>query len=361
VNTKKNILICPLEWGLGHAGRMVPLAKRLMELNHNVFFGSGEEHLCFFRKEVTGATYIHFPGFRITYSRFLPQYLIILLNAPVLLYHIILEHKRLKKIIREYSIDIVISDNRIGLWNSEIKSVFITHQLRILFPRPFRFLEFIGKGLVRSVIKNYTLCFVPDLEGELNVSGRLSHGTRLSGNVRYIGILSRFESNTSLKNPLSGKSLVMLSGPEPQRSIIKQKLLNIFLSNGMPAAFLEGKPGETEESNTIKNIVCFNHPSQDKTINLINESETIITRAGYTTIMELISLGRSALLIPTYGQTEQEYLADHLSQNGWFSSVTQKELNGKTDFNLNSQLMPSGIMGKSKMLLDAALKELLEQ
>ena len=360
MNTKKNILICPLEWGLGHAGRMVPLAKRLSELNHNVFFGSGEEHLCFFKKEVPGATYIHFPGFRITYSRFLPQYLIILLNAPVLLYHIILEHKRLKKIIEEYSIDIVISDNRIGLWNSEIKTVFVTHQLRIMFPRPFRFLEFIGKGLVRSIIKKYTLCFVPDLEGELNVSGRLSHSIRLPGNVRYIGILSRLETNSSFINPLSGKSLVMLSGPEPQRSILKQKFIDIFLSNGRPVVVLEGKPGETEESYTINNIVCLNHLSQDKTINLLDESETIITRSGYTTIMELISLGRSALLIPTYGQTEQEYLADHLSQKGWFSSVAQKELNDKTNFTVRSQVIPSGIMEKSKKLLDAALKELLE-
>jgi uncharacterized protein (TIGR00661 family) len=361
VNTRKNILICPLEWGLGHAGRMVPLAKRLSELNQNIIFGSGEEHLCFFRKEVPGATYIHFPGFRINYSHFLPQYLIILLNTPVLLYHIILEHKKLKKVIREYSIDIVISDSRIGLWNSEIKTVFVTHQLRIMFPPPFRLLEFTGRILIRSIVRKYKFCFVPDLEGELNVSGKLSHGILLPENVRYIGILSRLERTSLPNNPHSGKSLVILSGPEPQRSVIKQKLINIFLNNGMPVVVLEGKPAETDESYSIKNITCFNHLSHDKTINLINESETIITRAGYTTIMELISLGRSALLIPTYGQTEQEYLADHLSQNGWFRSVTQKVLNDKTNLTMSSQLIPSGIMGESKRLLDAALEELLEQ
>jgi UDP:flavonoid glycosyltransferase YjiC (YdhE family) len=155
LNDKKNILLCPLEWGLGHAGRMVPLAKRLQELNHNIFFGSGEEHLNFFKSEVPGANYIHFPGFRISYSRYLPQYIIILFKSPVLFYHIILEHKRLKRIISDYSIDIVISDNRIGLWNSEIKTVFITHQLRIPFPEPFRFLEFIGIRINRVIIKKY--------------------------------------------------------------------------------------------------------------------------------------------------------------------------------------------------------------
>ncbi len=171
---------------------MIPVAKRLQELNHKIYFGAGEEHLSFLKREVPGANYISFPGFRINYSRYIPQYLIILIKSPFLLYHIILEHIRLAKIIRDYSIDIVISDSRPGLWNAGIKTVFITHQVRIPFPKPLRFLEFIGKQVMRSIIKKYSLCFIPDLEGDLNISGRLSHGFNLPSNVRYIGILSRF-------------------------------------------------------------------------------------------------------------------------------------------------------------------------
>jgi hypothetical protein len=361
LNDKKNILISPLEWGLGHAGRMVPLAKRLQELNHNVFFGSGEEHLSFFRNEVPGANYIHFPGFRIGYSRHLPQYIIILLKSPVLLYQIILEHKRLKRIIRDYSIDIVISDNRIGLWNSGIKTVFITHQMRIPFPEPFRFLEFVGIQINRLIIKKYSLCFIPDLCGELNVSGRLSHGFRLPGNVRYIGILSRLGGHFNDVNSRYDKCTVMLSGPEPQRSILKQKLTKILLSQGRPAVMLEGKPGKTYESCTLGNIVCYNHLSVIDTIRLLKESETIISRSGYTTIMELISLGSSALLIPTPGQTEQEYLAEYLSEKGWFRSLAQRDIDEHTAIPSTSAIMPAGIMEESGKLLEIALVELLEK
>jgi uncharacterized protein (TIGR00661 family) len=360
LDTKRNILICPLEWGLGHAGRMVPLARRLRDLKHNIFFGSGEEHLCFFRSEVPGATYIYFPGFRISYSRHLPQYLVILLRTPLLFYNILVEHTRLKKIIREHSIDIVISDNRIGLWNSGIKTVFVTHQLRIMFPRPFRSLEFIGIHIIRSLIKKYSYCFVPDLGGELNVSGELSHGLNLPGNVRYIGILSRLSGPLPVTGHCSDKFMVMLSGPEPQRSVLKQKLTKIFLSQGVHAVFLEGKPIEAEKSHTENNIVYFNHLSQEETKMLIAESKTIITRSGYTTIMELLSLGRSAVLIPTPGQTEQEYLAEYLSGCGWFSSIQQKDLEYNTDLAAHYRSMPSGITEESERLLGIALKELLE-
>lgn len=361
MNDKKNILISPLEWGLGHAGRMVPLAKRLQKLNHNIFFGSGEEHLSFFRSEVPGANYIHFPGFRIGYSRYLPQYIIILFKSPVFLYHIILEHNRLKKIIRDYSIDIVISDNRIGLWNSGIKTVFITHQLRIVFPEPFRFLEFIGIQINRLIIKKYSICFIPDLCGELNVSGRLSHGFRLPGNVRYIGILSRLGGHFNDVNSRSDKCTVILSGPEPQRSILKQKVTKILLSQGRPAVMLEGKPGKTYESYTLNNIVYYNHLSAIETIKLLKESETIISRSGYSTIMELISLGCSALLIPTPGQTEQEYLAEYLSEKGWFRSLVQRDINEHTSIPSTSAIIPAAIMEESGKLLEIALAELLEK
>lgn len=361
MNDKKNILICPLEWGLGHAGRMVPLARRLQELNQNIIFGSGEEHLSFFRGEVPDATYIHFPGFRISYSRYLPQYVIILLKSPILLYHIILEHYRLKRIISDYSIDIVISDNRIGLWNSGIKTVFITHQLRIPFPEPFVFLEFIGIRITRLIIKKYSWCFIPDLDGEMNVSGRLSHGFRLPGNARYIGILSRFSDHHNDDNSHSGKCTVMLSGPEPQRSMLKQKLARILLSKGIPIVILEGKPEKEIESNRLDNIIYYAHLPVCETIKLLKESEIIITRSGYTTIMELISLGLTALLIPTPGQTEQEYLAESLSEKEWFRWISQRELDENSVFVSTTAALPSGINEESGRLLEIALKELLEK
>jgi UDP-N-acetylglucosamine transferase subunit ALG13 len=358
---RKNILICPLEWGLGHAGRMVPLAKKLQELNHNVFFGSGEDHLRFFRSEVPGASIIHFPGFKIRYSRYLPQYLIILLQSPLLICHSFLEHYRIKRIIRDYSIDILISDNRIGLWNSGIKTVYITHQLRIIFPAPFRFLEFLAVKINRSIINKYTFCFIPDLKGELNISGKLSHGLMIPENVRYIGILSRLNGNSPAYSLLPGQCTVMLSGPEPQRSILKQKLEKILISQAKSAIILEGKPSVEAVSRPVNNLIYYNHLPSDETIKLLKESEIIITRSGYTTLMELVSLGCSALLIPTPGQTEQEYLAKSLSAKGWFSSMSQHDLKEKTDLLSPRAVLPSGIEQESRRLLEIALAELLEE
>jgi hypothetical protein len=341
---------------------MIPVARELQELNHNVFFGIGDEQLAFIKGELPGVTCIQFPGFRIKYSRYFPQYLIILLKSPVLIYHIIREHYKLKIIIKEHSIDIVISDNRIGLWNSGIISVFVTHQLRIPFPWLFRFLEITGVMINRLIIKNYSYCFIPDLAGKLNVSGKLSHEVKLPDNVRYIGILSRFKDHKIIcSNPGSEKCVVMLSGPEPQRSILKQKLSEVLLSSGKPAVILEGQPGKKTEYYTDRNIIYFNHLPQEETLKLLEESGIIIVRSGYTTIMELISLGKSAVLIPTPGQTEQEYLAEYLTQKGWFTSIKQKEIFKNSEISPASALIPADIMEESDVLLKSALKELLEK
>ncbi len=353
-----------MEWGLGHAGRMIPLARRLQALNNNILIGSGKEHLLFFKSEIPGLTYIDFPGFRIKYSRYLPQYLVILLNIPILIYHIIKEHERLKQIIKEYPIDIVISDNRAGLWNKKIKTVYITHLLRIPFPKPFRFLEFTGLFLNRTIIKRFSTCFIPDLDGDLNVSGNLSHGFSVPENVRYIGIMSRFTGIISEvnANPESTNYFtVILSGPEPQKGILKQKLTAIINSKGRAAIMFEGKPEKISEPYKSQNIRFYSHLPSAEMKDLILGSESIIARSGYTTIMELISLNRNALLIPTPGQTEQEYLAAVLSEKDWFKTVTQKNLNNDTEIPGSRSSWPPEIMKGSEILLEKALKELLEE
>ena len=206
--------------------------------------------------------YINFSGFKPGYSSFLPQYISLLLKTPILLYHIIMEHFRLKKIIKENNIDIVISDNRFGLWNRNITSVYVTHMPRIPFPKPLRFLEFFGILLHRSIIKKYSLCFIPDLPGDLNLSGRLSHDIKLPDNVRYIGILSRFSKTELLQQENNQKfrhNTVILSGPEPQREMLKQKLVNLFKDHEPTTVILEGRPDSKKESVRSGNILFCNH------------------------------------------------------------------------------------------------------
>ena len=316
-----------------------------------------------FRNELPGLSYIQFRGFKPGYSRFLPQYMALLFQTPLLLYHIVYEHFRLRSIIRRYSIDIVISDNRFGLWSRKVKSVYITHMPLIPFPEPLRFMEFLGVLMHRAVIRRYSLCFIPDLPGEPNVSGRLSHGIKLPANVRYIGILSRFNSSGTsiLKNPSPFRhNTVILSGPEPQREILKQKLVTLLRDKEPDTVFLEGKPGITKHVVRSDNIIIFNHLPSAEMQEIISSSDTIITRPGYSTIMELISLDCSALLIPTPGQTEQEYLAEFLSEKGWFSYCCQGKIKDSILPPPNKGVHSGEMIKESGILLLKALQELLE-
>jgi UDP:flavonoid glycosyltransferase YjiC (YdhE family) len=360
---KLNILICPLEWGLGHAARMIPISGKLKALGHNIIIGSGEKHSALFRSEIHGLTYVDFTGFKPGYSRYLPQYLSLLLKIPSLIFHIISEHKRLKRIVREHHVDIVISDNRFGLWNKDITSVYITHMPLIPFPKGFRFLEPVGITLHRMIIKKYSLCLIPDLPGAINFSGRLSHGVILPDNIRYIGILSRFtnaeppEENSPFRFP---HNTVILSGPEPQREIFRQKLIAVFRDIKPLTIMLEGKPGKSDQAEVTGNVICYSHLKGSQMKGVIETSENIVTRSGYTTIMELVSLNRHALIIPTPGQTEQEYLAEYLSQKGWFSTLQQHELNAGITPVLDKDKADWVVNEESSKLLEKALGEMLE-
>jgi hypothetical protein len=362
VNKQLNILICPLEWGLGHAARMIPVAAILKEMGHNIIIASGDEHSALFRNDLPGLSYIKFSGFKPSYSRFLPQYISLLFKIPSLIFHIVREHLQLEKIITDNRIDIVISDNRFGLWNNKIRTVYVTHMPRIPFPPLFRFLEPVGIVIHRTIIRKYNYCWIPDLPGEENLSGRLTHSVMHPPNTRFIGLLSRFTLTNGYDECVnSGKiyNTVILSGPEPQRGILKQKLISILKKRTGDTFILEGKPlGEKQIADT-GNIHLFSHLPASEMSRMIRGSRTIITRSGYTTIMELISLQTGALIIPTPGQTEQEYLAGYLSLKGWFNTVSQKNLDEKVYLPGNKAIWPDDLVLKSKLLLTVALGELL--
>jgi hypothetical protein len=343
---------------------MIPLASKLRKLNNNVIIASGEEHLSLFRNELPGLTYIKFTGFKPRYSRFLPQYLSLLFKIPALLYHIIVEHHKLRRIIAEYAVDIIISDNRFGLWNRKVITVYVTHMPLIPFPKYLKFIEPIGVYLHRQIIKKYSLCFIPDLPGNLNLSGRLSHGLKLPDNVRYIGILSRFidPEQPEDENPVKfHHNTVILSGPEPQREILKQKLVILLKDKEPITVMFEGKPGNRGEIARNENIIFYSHLPAYRMKGMITSSDSIITRAGYTTIMELVSLNCTALIIPTPGQTEQEYLAEYLSEKGWFYTVSQDEIKAGMSIRKEKACWQGELNRQSSILLTEALKELLEK
>lgn len=358
-----NILIAPLEWGLGHAARMIPLIKLFTSQGHNVIVGAGARHLEFFKAETKEVELISFPGYSPSYSLFLPQYLAVLFSLPSLLYHIISEHRQIKKMVNKYNIDIIVSDNRFGLWTKKATTIYVTHQLRIPFPSPFRFLEPAGVLMHRLITNRYDFCWIPDMPGDINLSGKLSHDISLPSNARYTGILSRLqkpENNSPGFIEESTERLVILSGPEPQKSYLGSQLTRISIHDRAGTIILQGKPGTSLKVEKKENIRLIPHPGANEIISLIEKSNSVISRSGYTTIMELVSLHKTALLIPTPGQTEQEYLASLMSSKGWFSTMSQKELTSTDSLPDIADHLPPDLTEESAVLLKEAVNELFE-
>ena len=249
------------------------------------------------------------------------------LQSPALLFGICKEHRRLKKIIREYQIDVVISDNRFGLWSHRAYSVYMTHQLMIKAPRRMEWLEPLLHRFHGWFIKKYDECWVPDLPGESNLSGDLGHKYPLPRNGYFLGLLSRFSGDGADDKPdLPGPEvLVLLSGPEPQRGILENIILEeIQRTKAKDVIILRGLPGEPVKNPAFQGVKMINHVVDGELRQMIKAAKVIICRPGYSTLMDLAALGRTAVLVPTPGQTEQEYLADYLSSGGLFLKMDQR-------------------------------------
>jgi Glycosyltransferase family 28 C-terminal domain len=322
----RTILISPLNWGFGHAGRMIPLALELKRRGNEVVFGADAQLLPLLENELPGIRLIEIPGLRIRYSRFLPQWLCIFMQLPVVVISAFREHYALRKIAGEVKPSVIISDNRFGFFHSGIFSVYVTHQLRIPFPRTLRLMEPFTMWLHRKITGRYDLCLVPDWPGPVNLSGRLSHGLKLPGNVHYMGPLSRFRMTApSEEEPALGRPYccLILSGPEPQRSVLLEKACEAL--RGVQLCILSATPVLTATKKD-ESIVFFIQPDAGTMRQLIEGSSLVITRSGYTSVMELASLGKGAILIPTPGQPEQEYLGEYLSGRHGFITLEQNDI-----------------------------------
>ncbi len=319
---KKRILVAPLDWGLGHATRCIPIIYTLLELNFEVIIAADGYIKILLQKEFPNVVFTEVSGYKIKYSRNKFWFSFrLMVQFPKLLWCIYNEHSWLKKAVAVYKIDAVISDNRPGLYHSAMPCVYITHQLNIKTGN--RLSEWFTQKIHYFFINHYSVCWVPDNESETNLAGELSHPKKLPRiPVKYIGPLSRFEKITAEKKY---DLLIILSGPEPQRTIFEELLLKDLEGFDGTALFVKGLPDNVEkEEPFVKNkIKIVNHLSADELNKAIQQSEVIIGRSGYSTVMDLIKLQQKAILVPTPGQTEQEYLADYLMKKKIFLSVLQ--------------------------------------
>ena len=332
MSTKNNItvLISPLDWGLGHATRCIPLINYFLKLHCIVIIAANGKQESLLKNEFPSLRFVALPDYNIQYpyyKRFF--FLKIIFQIPKILKTIHLEYNWLKQFVANNKINIIVSDNRYGFSHKSIPSIFLTHQLTIKANNSIA--EAILRKINYKYINRFSTCWIPDEAGIQNLAGKLSHPLVMPKiPVFYLGGLSRF--NLHEKCPVSYKLLIVLSGPEPQRTLLEKKLLNQLKNFAEPVLFVRGLPGSIDILPEQANFTFHNHLPAKQMEQAFEQSELIVSRSGYTTIMDLCKMQKKSVLIPTPGQTEQEYLAVHLQSQGFCLAANQE------DFNLSEEL-----------------------
>jgi UDP:flavonoid glycosyltransferase YjiC (YdhE family) len=321
----KRILVAPLNWGLGHVARCIPLIKALENMGAEVLLASDGGALRLLKAEFPHLPAFELPSYRIRYqhSNMVRN---IAWQLPRIAYAVRAEQWATERLVQEHGIQGIISDNRYGCFSRKSNSVLLTHQLHLRVPNGF--LEWSANRVLRLAFSKFDAIWAPDVAGGLNLSGELSHGEPVvHPNVRFIGPLSRLYTEHS--EPEYDVAVV-LSGPEPQRTYLEQRLLEQAMLLPQKFIFIQGKTRAKEHYYVADNVEVVSYLTSGELNEILLASEILVCRSGYSSIMDLAALGKKALLIPTPGQTEQEYLADFFAQQNTFLVQKQEEIDLET-------------------------------
>ena len=324
---KKVVLIAPLDWGLGHATRCVPLILELTRMNFHIIIGGSGLSGQWIRQEFPDLEYVEIPSEVFTYSKYIPM--------PVYIFSLFFKLKRLIKkenqwidnYLKNKKVDLIISDNRYGLYSKNIPSVIITHQL-YLHLGLFSWMQPIINRIIFSLLNPFDQIWVPDTENEPSLSGKLSHSSSIPSNVKYIGPLSRFMgmmASESLINSFKYKFAFVISGPEPHRTMLEKECL-YFISQIKEECVLIRGTKLHPKINIPTNLTIIDFADSKTLFQYISQSEVIVSRAGYSSLMDWVCLQKQSVIIPTPGQTEQEYLALYHTKKGLFTSIKHGQL-----------------------------------
>ena len=308
------ILVAPLNWGLGHATRCIPLIRQWLEEGHEVVLGGDGDSLLLLRKTFPRLRYVELAPLQLRYSRGKRQVGAMLVALPKLILWAIKDHYFLRSVLHTEPFDRVVSDNRFGLYAPQAECIYMTHQLHIFFPQPWRGLEPLAERLHARVYAHFNKVWVPDYaEQPKSLAGELSHPRRLSSKMTYIGPLSRFQpTSDSTNEPYA--TVAVLSGLEPQRTLLEQALVARYQKSEKQVLIVQGLIGRPATRIKRGNITIVPYLNDTQLAACLTQAEHIIARSGYSTVMDLHALGvlPKAELIPTPGQPEQEYLAQWL-------------------------------------------------
>ena len=331
------VLVAPLDWGLGHATRCVPLVHAMLELGWKVTLAGEGPSLSILTKEFPNLPTLSLKGYRISYPKkgflFIPK---LLLQIPKLFKTINLEQKWLEEKQREHHWDIVISDNRYGLSSRNTKCIFITHQLYVISGWGKQIDGFVNNQL-HQLIRKFNQCWIPDQMEDGGIAEKLSHPPSLVPRpsspvpcplslvpclLKYLGPLSRL---TPKEQGNADKILILLSGPEPQRSLLEEKILEQIKDIDEQFLVIRGLPNEKNQPVNTSNVHFENHLNSEALSTALSNAKLVICRSGYSSIMDLLKFKKKGVLIPTPGQTEQLYLAKLMKDKNWFCIAHQHD------------------------------------
>ncbi|NLO71068.1 MAG: glycosyltransferase [Porphyromonadaceae bacterium] len=311
----RKILVCPLNWGLGHATRCEPIIRKLVNEGHEVVIAADGYPLKFLQKQFPQLRSIESKSYPIKYSKGNTLIWVFLPFIPKFFSGIEREHRWLKKLLKKEHFDQVISDNRFGLWNKKVHSTYISHQIMIKMPKPFKWFEPMIYKIHRQFIDRYDECWIPDYEENGGLSGDLSHKYPVPPNAKFIGMLSRFDKLVDVNPDTEYETMVILSGVEPQRTIFENTMLEKYKNLPQRTLIVRGLPAPEVQIEKIGQVDLISHVDDKKFAAILKGCKEIICRAGYSTVMDLevLRVLNKAQFFPTPGQTEQEYLAVYLS------------------------------------------------
>jgi uncharacterized protein (TIGR00661 family) len=315
----KKIIVAPLNWGLGHATRCIPIIQGLLDNGFEPVIASDGVALELLKKEFPKLISFELPSYDVQYAvkgkNFKWK---MIAQLPKIISTIKKERKKINKILNTYNFEGIISDNRLGVYSKDVPSVFITHQLNVLTGNTSWFTTKVHE----KYIQKFDECWVPDVENGQNLSGKLGHPIALIENVKYIGPLSRLSKKPM---PIKYDLMVLLSGPEPQRTILETKIISELENYPKKVIFIKGVIEKNQTQEEKGTITFYNFMNSQELENAFNESNHVLCRSGYTTVMDLAKLNKKAFFIPTPGQYEQEYLAKKFNNEGIIPTCKQEK------------------------------------
>lgn len=317
----KRILIAPLDWGLGHTSRCLPVIRYLQGLGHHVVVAGNAWQRQFINKSCQGIETINLDGYEVSYGKKGNGFMFSMFRQmPKLLSAVRKENDWLIEQTAKVQFDGIISDNRYGIFHKRIPSVIMTHQLQVRTG-----LGKVANEMLRRLHYKYLLrfnkCWVVDVAGKECLGGKLSHPKSIPANASYIGLLSQFDRNTPQDEQ---HLLILLSGPEPQRSMLSEILWKQLLTYKGKIVFVEGSNSAAQRTMIPSNVSYHKQLTKTELQPILEQASMVICRSGYSTLMDLVALGKKAIIIPTPGQTEQVYLGKYLHQQEVFYMAPQK-------------------------------------